>query len=935
MPLTAGAHLGAYEIVAAIGAGGMGEVYRARDTKLNRDVAIKVLLPAVANDPDRLARFSREAQVLASLNHPKIAQIFGLERQEGRDGQDTHATSFIVMELVEGPTLQERLRTGGLRVGSLQPLDSSLQPQRALPLDEALPIAKQIAEALEATHEQGIIHRDLKPANIKVRPDGAVKVLDFGLAKAMDTGPGGSGPSGGPGGLTNSPTLSMRATQARMILGTAAYMSPEQARGSAVDRRADLWALGAVLYEMLTSTRLFDGATVSDTLAHVLTREPDWTVLPPNTPPSIRRLLRRCLEKDRKRRLDSASAARLEIEDALTAPTEVSPTTAVTTASRRVGPVAIASVLGGALVAALAVWILMRPAAAVPAPPTRFTITPPAALPLTPQGLDRDVALAPDDSFLVYRAGSGQMVVRRLDRLDASALAGVTNARAPFVSPDSRWIGFVENVYSLKKVAVSGGSPIALARLPGGGPRGASWVDDATIIVATNDQKTGLLRVPAGGGEPTVLTTPDPAHGEVGHWFPSALPGGRAVLFTIAAAQQANVQIVVLDLQTGQRTTLLRGGSDAHYVASGHLVYVAGGALFAVRFDLARRAVVGDPVRVVEGVSVSTQGAANTAVTLAGTLLYVPSGAGGATLRSLVWVDRQGHETPIPAPPRAYLSARLSPDSTRVVVNAYDQENDIWVWDLARQTLTRLTFDPAIDAAPVWTPDGRRLVFASNRGGVYNLYARAADGTGTEVRLTTSANLQAPTSVTHDGAFVVGYEFRPKTGSDLVRVALDGAAGGRGASAAAGLVETPFTERNAEVSPDGHFLAYESDDSGRFEIYVRPFPDVATGRWQVSTGGGTQPVWTRGGRELVYLDGATHLTAVPVETTGSTFRAGTPATLVTTVYATPDLYRSYDVSPDGQWFLMIKQDTGQTAPSPSFVVVQNWFEELKRLVPAK
>ena len=899
MPLSSGSKLGTYEVLSPLGAGGMGEVYRARDAKLNRDGALKVLPESFTHDTARVARFRREAQLLASLNHPHIGGIYGLE--------DAHGVTALVLELVEGPTLADRIAQG------------------PIPLDEAVSIAKQIAEALAAAHEQGIIHRDLKPANIKVRPDGTVKVLDFGLAKATS-------PWASLDGVLQSPTITTPAmTEVGVILGTAAYMSPEQAAGTSTDKRSDIWSFGVVLLEMLTGKPVFTGETLSHVLASVLRTEPDWSALPPNTPAPIRRLLRRCIDKDRRRRLDSAAAAGLELDDALTTPAAVAGPAHTT---RRVGPVTMASVVGGVLVVLLAMWAFMRPVPPAAGPLVRFTITPSAALPLrlSLQGAARDFAVAPDGSFLVYRAGNqGQLVVRWLDRLDTSPLAGVTSAVMPFVSPDSHWIGFVEDDLTLKKVAVTGGSPVTLARLPVW-PRGGTWVDDALIIGTT----TGLLRVPAGGGEPTVLTTPDRAHGEEGHVLPSALPGAHAVLFTIGAAKPENAQVALLDLQTGNHTTLIRGGRDAQYVASGHLVYLAGRAMSAVRFDVSRRAVVGDPVRVIDGMADAPTGALNVAVTEAGMLVFVPAGSDALTLRSLVWVDRQGHETAIPAPPRPYQSVRLSPDSTRVAVNIRDQENDIWLWDLSRQTLTRLTFDADVDLSPVWTPDGRRIVFASTRTGVYNLYAREIDGSASDVRLTTGANTQLPDSVTADGVFVIGHEVRPQTRSDLVRFPLDP---GRatGAMAAEGLVETPFEEWNGEVSPDGRFLAYQSDESGQNEVYVRPYPQVASARWQVSSSGGMAPVWTRKGRELIYLDGAHHLTAVAVDTTGPTIRTAVPATLVTTAYASPGPWRAYDVSADGQRFLVMKEGAArsQDASPPGFVVVQNWFEELKRLVPVK
>ena len=903
MALSTTDRVGSYEIRSALGAGGMGEVYRARDLKLNRDVAIKVLLPAVASDPDQLARFSREAQVLASLNHPNIAQIHGLE--------DAGGVRALVMELVEGPTLADRVALG------------------AIPVDEALLIAKQIAEALEAAHERGVIHRDLKPANIKVRDDGTVKVLDFGLAKVID--PAGTWSDD----AINSPTISLHATLAGTLLGTAAYMSPEQASGKPVDKRSDLFAFGVVLLEMLTGRRVFTGETASHVLAAVLTKEPDWSTLPADTPVSIRRLLRRCLEKDRKQRLPDAADIRLEIGEALTAPTTEASQWRV---SRRIGALPLTlAVAGSALLAALATWQMTRPTLLAAVPPTRFTITPPASLPLSNPGLDPIVVLAPDGSFLAYRSGmDGQLVVRRFDQLEAAPLAGITQARNLSVSPDSHWISYVDDKnLTLNKVAVSGGPPTVLAQLTGG-PRGASWVDDASLIVATN--ATGLLRVPASGGEPMAITSPDVAHGEIGHFFPSVLPGADAVLFTIVVAPPATSQIAILDLQSGQRTILLRDGSDARYVASGHVMYASRGALHAVGFDLAHRVVVGDPVTVVEGADVGATGVVAAAIASTGTLAYVPRAAASDTARLLVWVDRKGRETSIPAPPRPYRSPRLSPDAQRVAVEIADQEHDIWLWDLTRPTLTRVTLDPALDESPVWTPDGRQVVFTSTRSGAFNTYSRAADGTGADVRLTISPTAYVADSVTPDGAFVIVSHARPGKGTDLVRVFMsEGAAKGRsGLPAEAVLVGTQFEERNGEVSPDGRFLAYESNESGRFEIYVRPYPQVMAGRWQVSTGGGTEPAWTRGGRELVYLDGAMHLMAVPVEATESTFRLGAPVALVTTPHAGSTYSsRSYDVSPDGQRFLMVKELATETPTLRSLVVVENWTEELKRLLPAK
>ena len=900
MALTRGIHLGPYEVVAQIGVGGMGEVYKATDTNLKRAVAIKVLPASVAADAERLARFQREAEVLASLNHPNIAQIHGLEKSAG--------VTALVLELVEGPTLADRIAQG------------------PIPLDEALPIAKQIAEALEAAHEQGIIHRDLKPANIKVRADGTVKVLDFGLAKAMD-------PVGGAPNVSQSPTLTSPAMMTGMgvILGTAAYMSPEQARGTTADRRADLWAFGVVLWEMLTARRPFEGATVSDTLASVLKTEPDWNALAPTTPAAIRRLLQRCLEKDRKRRFDSAAAARLDIEEAMTAPSASDGAAApLERAPRsswpRVLPWAVATVLG---VVTLLVWAPWR--SATPPHVTRATITTSGPEALTITGTD--LALTPDGRHLVYVGNKGtQLIVRALDALEPVAIASGT-PRGPFVSPDGLWAGFMDAITTVKKVAITGGPPITVARIDGA-PRGATWAPDDTIIFATNSSATGLQRVSAAGGTPDVLTRLDHARGEADHLWPEILPGGRAVLFTITALTGGldAAQVAVLDLRTITQKILVGGGSHAHYVRSGHLVYTAAGTLRAISFDLNRLETRGTTVPVVPRLVTTDFGAGDFALAADGTLVYVDAPAGlPGTARRLVWVDRAGHEEPFAAPPRAYVYPQLSPDGTRVALDIRDQEQDPWTWDLRRSTLTRLTFEPGQDGNPVWTPDGQRIIFNSNRaGGVLNVWWQAADGTGAAERLTTSSNAQFTTAIAPDGTAVIFTEETPTMGRDLMRLALDGS------RRVTPLLQTKFDELNGVVSPDGRWLAYGSNSSGRFEIYVRSFPN-AGGQWQVSTGGGRMPLWARNGKELFYLglDGA--LLRVGVEASGATWNAGTPTKLLEGRYFTGGpgaAGRPYDVSPDGQRFLMIKEPGADaTATPPSIIIVQHWDEELKRIVP--
>jgi serine/threonine-protein kinase len=911
--LAAGLRVGSYEVIAPLGAGAMGEVYSARDTKLNRIVALKVLPERFALDPDRAARFTREAQLLATLNHPSIAAIYGFEESTPSIGSGQAAVKALVMELVDGPTLADRIALG------------------PIPLEESLAIARQIAEALEAAHEKGIIHRDLKPANIKVANSGTVKVLDFGLAKVWDGAPQSD--------FSASAKLTATALGERTILGTPAYMSPEQARGQSLDRRTDIWSFGCVLYEMLTARAAFDADTLSDTLAAILEHEPDATLLPTDTPLPIRRLLRRCLEKDRKRRLDSASDARLEIEDAIASPATETLARAATP-SRRVAPAAIAALVGVTAIATLIAWIVIRPEPAVPVVPARFAIASAPGLPLNVSGLDRDLALSPDGRRLVYRAGGSNtagspLIVRAIDQLDARPLADVSNAYGPFFSPDSRWIGFFENM-ELKKVSIDGGPVITLCRFSGS-PLGASWGDDNSITFATDVPGNALWRVSADGAEPTILTKADTAQHEGTYAFPSVLPLGRGVLFTIAAASQADRSIAVLDLKTGQRKTLIRGGGDAQYVDSGHLIFAAAGALRAVRFDPARLAVLGDPVTVVDQMMMKPTGAGNYAVSRAGTLAYISAGLSEqATPRALVWVDRKGHEEPIGAPLRPYGTPRLSPDATRVAAEIYGQSNgqgtDVWIWNFARETLRRLTFDASGNGMSVWTPDSRQIIFESRRTGTVSVFKQAADGTGTVDRLSTSAIPEWPTSITRDGTWIAGFDLLPKArGPNVFFLPLTRE------SPAEPLADSKFPGAMADFSPDGRYVAYQSDESGRVEIYVRPFPRVNNGRWQVSTAGGTRPVWARSGRELFYLDASNALTAVPVETSEPTITIGSPAKLFDTRYAEPNPARHYDVSADGQRFLMLKPGAASDANAApaSMILVEHWFEELKQRVNGK
>jgi len=878
-----------YKVLEKIGEGGMGEVYRATDTKLNRDVALKILPEQFASDTQRMARFQREAEVLASLDHPNIGQIYGIEEA----GQ----TKALVLQLIEGPTLADEIAQG------------------PIPVEDALKIALQMAEGLEAAHEKGIIHRDLKPANVKITPEGQVKILDFGLAKALEVEVPASS-------LSQSPTLTAAATQAGVILGTAAYMSPEQAKGKQTDTRADTWGFGAVVYEMLTGKRAFEGEDVSDTLAAVLRAEIDWSRLPSETPPSVRRLLERCLNRDLRRRLADIREARIAIEDYLADPSAgiVQPgSDTVQTPPRRILPWVLAAVVLSAVTAGVAVWSVMGPA-----PPrlARFAISEPPNVSFNTRSAP-SVTISPDGTRIVYVGPGNQLYVRAVDQLDAVALRGGVGIN-PFISPDGNWVGFRDGSdNTLKKVSIHGGPPVVLSE-GFGGIAGASWGADDSIIFGTY-QPNGLFRVSAAGGEEREPLT-NLEEGESGHRWPEILPGGHIVLFTVEKGQgEANREISALNLETGERKLLIRGGSNPHYAATGHIVYGADGTLRAVPFDLDAVEVKGDPIPVLEGVVTQARGDAHFSLAEDGTLVYVP-GTGGGVVGQLtfVWVDREGREEPVAAEPRAYQEFNLSPDGTKIAVRVIGPGNhDVWIYDLVRNTQMRLTFDPAIEAFPIWTPDGQRVAFGSSDA---PLSWKAADGTG-EVEILVESSRQVPQAFSSDGTALV-FQDRTPSGYYLGMLSLDGE------RTSTLLLETKFGERNAALSPDGRWMAYQSNESGQFEVYVRPFPDVNGGRWQVSSSGGSWPLWNPNGREFFYA-GSEGMMAVPIETE-PTFTQG-PADLLFGLgpYLTGQPNRRIDIPPEGDRFLMLKTGGGsdETAETTSIIVVQNWFEELKRLVP--
>jgi Tol biopolymer transport system component len=891
--LETGSKLGAYEVVSAIGAGGMGEVYSARDTRLNRNVALKVLPEVFAADPDRMARFEREAKLLASLNHPNIAAIYGLE--------ESGSTRALVMELVEGRTLAERIAAG------------------RIPLDEALPIAKQVAEALEYAHDHGVIHRDLKPANIKVTAEGTVKVLDFGLAKALADDPSSES-------VANSPTLSAMATRQGVILGTAAYMSPEQAKGKTADRRADIWAFGAVLWEMLTGKQLYGGETVVETLASVMKEAPSFGLLPPKTPFTIRNLLGRCLEKDVRRRLHHIGEARIVIEDVLSGAAPVEPASA--RGLRPLGWRAIALAFGtlfaGVIITGLAFWALMRLG---PPEPSRWLITPSVGESLTSQ-VGTDVAISPDGTRIVYladRNGTRQLYVRQIDRLEARALSGTEGARAPFFSPDGEWVAF--GVYpeaKLKKVSLLGGPAVTICDIPD--LRNASWGADGTIVFASGLMGGALFRVPAAGGKPELLASPDTKHGEVSYRWPEILPGERAVVFTIFMALYSveQAQIAVLSLDTGERKVVVQGGSNPHYASTGHLIYGQVGTLMVVPFDLGSLRITGTPAPVEEGVYTKTGGAADFAVSRNGSLIYIPGGAQGFEA-NLVWVDRKGQVVgSIAAKPLQFPRyLRLSPDGRRLAltIGTADQ-GGLWVYDLQGRPPKPLTLE-AHNEHPVWTPDGTRVAFLSTRTGL-NLFWMPSDGsTMNPEPLLAGPNPKVPFAWTPDGRELIYGEWRPGTRGDILALPLDGERKPRE------IVATEYDEWFAALSPGGRWLAYVSDVTGRDEIWVRAYPGSAA-PVRVSLNGGDEPVWSRDGHELFYLQG-NKMMAVSVQT-GQEFRFDSPSELFDEPFRHTE-QASYDVAPDGR-FLMVQPSTGSTLQmGTSIVVVQNWFEELKQKVP--
>jgi serine/threonine-protein kinase len=899
LALSPGDRLGPYEIVAPLGAGGMGEVYRAKDTRLNRVVAVKALHTSFAQHPDRVARFEREAQLLASLNHPNIAAIYGVEEAQG--------ATFLVLEYVEGHSLAETLKAG------------------AMPVPEAIALARQIADALAAAHERGIIHRDLKPANVMVTADGQAKVLDFGLGKALE----GDGSLGGvPSTPGNSPTMTHAATTAGMILGTAGYMSPEQAKGRAVDRRSDVWAFGCVFYEMLTGLKAFEGEDITDTLAAIVRGEPDWTRLPTNLPPAMRVLLERCLIKDRAERISDMSVVRFLMSDTaktLSGAMSSAAPPAQDASRRRVFPLVIAAA-ALAVVATLGVTRWLLPADAPKAGAVAHVAI---SLPddvelgstnLLPLAVSHDGARV---AFVGLRDGKTQIYVRALSDPAAKALDGTEGGDGPFFSPDGQWIAFFAGS-KLRKIAVGGAALQTLADAPS--HRGGDWGDDGYIYYSPTNM-TGIWRVPEGGGAATEVTHKVPGNGEISHRWPHLIAGTKTLLFGVwIGPGDDEHQVGVQTIGAAEHHILVRGGDAPRYAVNpGLLLYTHLGELFAVPWrpaqtDLGKAIPVATSAQTSDGIG--NEGCGNYAVSDDGTLCYIAGGR-TRTITRLAWIDRAGGLSPTSLPERNYENVVISPDGARAVAQVRGGTTTLWMIDFSRNTLTSFGRTTGSSQAPLWTADGTRVIYRGTRQGFRNLYWLPVDGSGDEERLATKPDVsQTPTSVSSDGRWLLFNETSGKEagGNGIWVMRLDGD------RTPSHLFPEPAGESDGQLSPDGKWVAYQVPVASRDEIYVAPFPGPGA-RHQVSTDGGTEPLWSRDGRELFFQNGA-RLMGVTVAT-GAGFSASAPRLLHEgRFFKTINGNSSWSVTPDGKRFLRIQQVEPERAMT-SFELVLNWFTELK------
>jgi len=892
-------NLSHYRIVSKIGAGGMGEVYRARDTRLDREVAIKLLPASVANDEDRLRRFEQEARATSALNHPNILTIYDIGTHE--------EAPFIVAELLEGEELRELLNDG------------------PLPSRKALDYAQQVAQGLAAAHEKGIIHRDLKPENLFVTHDGRVKILDFGLAKLKPQRDA---------VLGSEIETQNQITDPGTVMGTVGYMSPEHVRGHEADHRSDIFSFGSILYEMLSGQRAFRRETMAETMRAILKEEPpELSESNAMVNPQLERIVRRCLEKQPARRFQTTSDLGFALE-ALSGITGSSESQGSYSGAAAIAPMQFLSrerlvwgALGlalGAVVVGIVFWLLIgRPTSGPTTSQTvrRMTINLPdgellALAKFGPLGIGRtSIALSPDGSQLAYaaeRTGKAQLYLRALDQFDARPISGTEGAYSPFFSADGRSLGFFSG-NKLKKVSLQGGEPVTLceARIP----HGASWGPDDTIVFA-DSEGNNLSRVSASGGRPEVLSrTKDRA------FYPEFLPGGKAVLFSIKGFHNPDYgQIAVLSLATGERRVILEGGTNPRYATSGHIVFARAGAILAAPFDLSRLEVTGSAVTLIEGIRIEEWGAAQFALSPEGTLVYVSGGP--AWIGNFSWVDLQGISKPLAAPAQAYGPVSLSPDGQRLAVTVVGATSDVWVYELTRGTFTRLTVEGS-NYRPVWTPDGRRIVYQRSSGpNQFQIVWQLADGSGAEEVLTTSDYPWWPASLSPNGKLLAFQQNDPDTGTDLSILPLEGD------RQPYSWVKTKFNEWGAAFSRDGKWIAYTSDESGQYEVYVRPFPGSG-GKRQLSNAGGEEVIWSPDGRTLFYREGLKWM-SVAVQTQPE-FRAAAPRLMFEGPYLNvPGV--SYDVAPDGRRFIMLEESVKQP-PTTHLNAVINWFEELKRRVP--
>ena len=917
MPLETGQHLSHYRLIEKIGEGGMGVVWKAADTKLDREVALKLLPDELATDPDRLARFQREAKLLASLNHPNVGSIYGLEADGSRH--------FLVLELIPGRSLSEMTRRG------------------PLPVEEALDLARQVAEGLEAAHRAGVVHRDLKPDNVRVTPDGTVKVLDFGLAK----GTLGEDPVSG-ADLSMSPTLTKAGTKDGMILGTAPYMSPEQARGKPIDKRTDIWSFACLLYECLTGKAPFRGETVTDVLALILQAEPDWSKLPADTPVATRRLLRRCMVKDPHQRIHDIADARIELQEA-PEPAMVPPAPA----PGRGGRAALGWGLLGLIVGMAPVAWLGQRLAETERPPLRparhLAIPTPGSRAVFPLPDTPTVTISPDGERLVYVSGGTEvgashlkgdtpgrgttLFMRRLDRYESAPIGGTYEATAPFFSPDGQWLGYADyRTGKLKKLSLRGGAPVSLCDVTLNF-RGATWGQDDRIYLARF--AGGIEVIPAGGGTPEQLTFPDREAGVKTHRYPSVLPGARGLLFTLASAEIASyddASIALLPLPSGEIRILLEGGTSPRYSPTGHIIYAREGSLLAVPFDLETMQVHGTPFPVLDGVITSDgYGSAQFGFSEDGTLAYVPGGPDHYYVK-LYWLDRNGGVEPLALSSNMYGDVRFSPDGKRLAVSILGANASVWNYHIERETMTRLTshWD---NYNPIWTRDGRNVTFASNRGGTPAIWQVRSDGGGRPQRLKETVIAGYPESWSPGDRTLFLTQQTPLSGSGIwswspgqeVQVLLD----------------SPAQEYYSTLSPDGEWVAYVSDESGQAEVYVAP-ASFSGRKWRISADGGDAPRWSPDGRRLFYWRETDLMTASIAVDDG--IIPGRPERLIETRFTE---VLTYDIAPDGERFIVAGRVEEPGAEEVAFStagwrrnrpargvseirVIVDWFDEIRR-----